>query len=191
MKRALIALLSLITGCAYIPSPVVAPFADGSHWVLMEPLRYRLKDTEHVIEVPKGFVTDFASVPRVAWSVMSPYDEHGRAGIVHDWLYWEQSCSRKQADKIMKLGMIETRVSHANRAIIYRALRLAGNGAWNENAQERKMGLPRVISARHPPIPADAVWPEYRNRLYVEGERPPVASHKPKYCSAVDDILES
>ena len=38
------------------------------------------------ITVPKGFVTDLASVPRALWAFIAPFDV-ARAAIVHDLLY--------------------------------------------------------------------------------------------------------
>ncbi|HEV7618155.1 MAG TPA: hypothetical protein VGO51_08665, partial [Burkholderiaceae bacterium] len=42
--------------------PVLAPFGDGDYWVLALPLNYRIWKTNDVIQIPKGFVTDLASV---------------------------------------------------------------------------------------------------------------------------------
>ena len=161
MPRALAFTLGLLlAGCQFIPAPTVIPFADGKNWRLAEPLPYRLGDTEHVIEVPQGFVTDFASVPQIAWSVMSPTDRYGRAGIVHDFLYWDQGCTQEEADKIMLLGMIETDVNGVQRTLIYAALRIGGEPAWKDNATKRREGWPREIPDEYP-VPPDAVWPRF------------------------------
>ena len=58
-------------------------------WELCEPMVYRLVDAEgsaHVT-VPPGFRTDFASVPRPFWFWIAPWGRHGRAAIIHDFLY--------------------------------------------------------------------------------------------------------
>ena len=39
-----------------------------------------------MIIVPKGYITDLASVPRAIWGVISPFDI-ARAAVVHDMLY--------------------------------------------------------------------------------------------------------
>jgi Protein of unknown function (DUF1353) len=58
-------------------------------WELCDPMVYRFVDTDEseVVTVPPNFVTDFASVPRPFWFVISPWGRHGRAAIVHDFLY--------------------------------------------------------------------------------------------------------
>jgi len=41
---------------------------------------------ERLIRVPKGYRTDFASVPRFMWRVLPPYGEYGKAAVIHDYL---------------------------------------------------------------------------------------------------------
>ena len=58
-------------------------------WEMCEPMTYRLvdlDDAEFVTVTPK-FTTDFASVPRPFWFFIAPWGRHGRAAIVHDFLY--------------------------------------------------------------------------------------------------------
>jgi len=50
--------------------------------------------------VPAGFVTDFASTPRALWSVIPPTGRYQLAAVVHDFLYWDQGCTREQADTV-------------------------------------------------------------------------------------------
>lgn len=97
---------------------VVSPLSDGRNWRLVKSFTYHIgtKFSRHYIRVPKGFVTDFASVPRVTsplvtigallllfthhvWptiiilsvlsilSWFSPYGRHGKPAVIHDWLY--------------------------------------------------------------------------------------------------------
>src|SRR5438132_13707846 len=86
------------------PVPLV-PFADGRYSVLTAELSYRIGKTEHVIVVPAGFVTDFASTPRAIWAVLPPTGRYQMAAIVHDFLYWDQSCTRDQADALLRIAM--------------------------------------------------------------------------------------
>ena len=104
------------------PAPVVQPFVDGADWVVVKPFTYRIGNTNHEITVPAGFVTDFASIPLIFRSVLSPTGQPGRAAIVHDFLYWQQWCARPQADRILLLAMIESRVSATVRQGVYRAV---------------------------------------------------------------------
>src|SRR5262245_19918965 len=83
-----------------INPPLETPFDDGINVVLYRPLRYQILDTNFVIIVPKGFVTDYASVPKEFHSFISPRGPHGSPAIIHDFLYWDQSCTRQQADEL-------------------------------------------------------------------------------------------
>src|ERR1700709_1690961 len=85
-----------------IDAPLLKPFADNHDWVLFADVRYRIGQSDTVIRVPRGFVTDFASIPQGFWSLnLSPNGRYSKAAIVHDFLYWTQACSRDQADNLL------------------------------------------------------------------------------------------
>lgn len=50
-----------------------------------------VNEQEHFIKcwirVPKGFITDFASVPRILHSVLPKTGKYGKAAVLHDYLY--------------------------------------------------------------------------------------------------------
>lgn len=58
-------------------------------YIVMEDYRVILTIGEktHVIVVPRGMTTDFASIPRWARSIIGRVGPHLEACIVHDWLY--------------------------------------------------------------------------------------------------------
>ncbi len=111
----------------------------GREWELIEDYTYeRLAFT---IRVPKGFVYDGASIPRVFWRFIGPPQagKYAHASLLHDWLYVEKSLSkigipveitRKEADDIMLLVMKEDGVSWWRRNAIHRGVRLGGRRAW-------------------------------------------------------------
>lgn len=41
--------------------------------------------------VPKGFVTDGASVPRLFWAITSPATDAFEAALMHDWLLFTRN----------------------------------------------------------------------------------------------------
>ena len=107
--------------------PTVSPFADQTTWLLTRPFRYQILDTNLVIEMPAGFVTDFASIPRPLWTLASPHEFYSRASIIHDFLYWDQRWTREQADRIMLIAMQESVVGFAERHAIYVGVRAGDN----------------------------------------------------------------
>jgi hypothetical protein len=171
-----VALLSavIVSGCmsAIRPVPVV-PFIDGQQYMLAEPLTFESIEPPAKVVVPAGFVMDFASVPPAFHSVFSPTS--GRcfwAAAVHDYLYWEQTTSREEADRIFLAAMEGSGAKRAVRNAVFRAVRVGGEQAWKQNAYERLQGLPRIVPSEHRRIPPNTTWQEYRQALYRAGVRP-------------------
>lgn len=81
------------------------------------------------IKVPKGFVTDFASVPRILYVFILPYGKHSSASLIHDWLYSKEcniKTTRKEADRIFLKILKEDSVNIFKRRSMYFAVRLFG-----------------------------------------------------------------
>ena len=168
-----------------IPPVPMTPFGDGQDSVLMADLAYRIGDTSHIVVVPAGFVTDFASVPRAFWAVLPPFGRHQLAAIVHDFLYWERGCTREQADALLRVAMAESAVDPAKRDIIWQAVRAFGGTAWTSNASAKAAGQPRIVPKDDLKIPPLVTWPEYRAQLFAKGVRPqPGPASPPDYCAA-------
>jgi hypothetical protein len=56
-----------------------------------------------------------------------------------------QTTSREDADEIFRLGMQDFEINSATVGIIYRAVRLAGSSAWQQNAKLKASGEKRVL----------------------------------------------
>jgi|ERR1700752_2442748 len=85
---------------------------DLDLWRVMKGFRYYVgnKDSNKWVEVPRGYLTDGASVPRILWAVIPPWGRYGAATIVHDILCEYLSLTvdgkpckitREQADNIL------------------------------------------------------------------------------------------
>lgn len=61
---------------------------DWRVWRLERPLRYEVGSlgSGRLVEVPAGFVTDGASVPRAFWALLPVWGRYSRAAVVHDYL---------------------------------------------------------------------------------------------------------
>lgn len=96
---------------------VVNRLAGRVHeWELLEPISYYLREEDgETVHVPPGFRTDFASVPRPFWFWVAPWGRHGRAAVLHDFLYQLGSItlpdgsrrrpSKREADRIFLEAM--------------------------------------------------------------------------------------
>jgi hypothetical protein len=98
------------------------------------------------ITVPKGFVTDLASVPRAMWWLIAPFDV-ARAAIIHDLLYkgirqyrWKKKdaedkalikAAKVAADKVFLLGMrdADPKIPGYKIYLSWKAVDLFGNGS--------------------------------------------------------------
>ena len=145
------------------------PFSDGRTWIVKQPLIYRVGVSKDSVVVPLGFVTDLASIPPVLQSIIQQNGPYLLPAVVHDYLYWQQACTRAQSDRILLLAMIEHQVGNAHRVAIYDAVRAAGRFAWADNAREHARHQIRIIPANQLHIPALTNWPQYRSQLMQSG----------------------
>jgi len=151
-------------------SPVdFRPFVDGKNWIVRQPLTYIVGISNVSVTVPEGFVTDLASIPPALQSIIQQNGRYLLPAVVHDYLYWKQSCTRKQADQIFLLAMIEQEVAEFHQTGIHSAVRAAGRFAWDDNADERQRALIRIIPSNRLTIPPNTTWEQYRAQLMRDG----------------------
>lgn len=131
-------------------SPLELEYLDGRQWRITQPFEYclgRPESLERVI-IPTGFVTDFASIPRMLWTLLPPTGAYGKAAVVHDWLYqkrlittlWPTTdvpvrsrlCSRGEADHTLLEAMQVLGVTWPTRSTIYAGVRTGGWVTWNK-----------------------------------------------------------
>lgn len=75
----------------------------ADHWRVMEGFYFYLgsEDSGEWVNVPAGYLTDGASVPRIFWNVIPPWGEYGQAAVVHDIVCEYLSVTRDGAPKIV------------------------------------------------------------------------------------------
>ena len=95
-----------------------------------------MKGGQRIITVPKGLLTDLASVPRVARSFAGRVGRHLEASIVHDWLYGAHVGSREFADQVFLAGMKAAKVPRLQRWLIYRAVRTFGARSYRKGTNQ-------------------------------------------------------
>jgi len=117
-------------------------------WELHEDLIW--EDEKIKVVVRKGFIFDFASVPRIFWNIFSPNGgRYDRASCLHDWLY-EKKCvrvkhmiknklkyvptfiERKEADEIFYKAMLADGTPKWKAKIFYWAVRIGGGSRWGK-----------------------------------------------------------
>lgn len=124
-------------------TPLHLEFINGKYWKLLAPFIYYVgkKRSDEFLLIKAGFTTDFASIPRFAWSIIGhPAGEHGKAAVVHDWLYQhpddgvktEGARSRRRCDQIFLEAMKVLGIGWWKRSTMYFAVRVGGRGAWKK-----------------------------------------------------------
>jgi Protein of unknown function (DUF1353) len=115
----------------FISQLQLVPVGDQIRFMLADDLWVEIRsgDAPHQLKkvvIPKGFLTDLASVPRMFWPIFPPWEQYGPAALLHDYLYSQRSWSRKQSDESFKLVMGQLGVSSFTRNMIYIAVRFGG-----------------------------------------------------------------
>jgi hypothetical protein len=152
----------------FITALVASPFGDGKYWYLRQDLIWKSKSGQ-TINVPQGFVTDFTSVPRPIWWLFPPWAKYGNAAVVHDYCYWNQTYTRKEADAMILEGMEDMGVYWITRRLIHGALRVFGQIAWCRNQREKSANHIRIIKNQNWPPSQTTTWKEYRKELESQG----------------------
>jgi hypothetical protein len=140
MKKLLVALLiSLLCGCqrtaihtGFHTAVCIKPYKRYEYHVCHD-IEFTVNHKKFTI--PKGFKTDLASIPRSAWSVISPaHSAVIRGAIVHDWFY-RKTCDfdRKQTDIIFYHMLINDGLWPLTAGVMYYAVRWFGGKYYNED----------------------------------------------------------
>lgn len=191
MRKSMMLLSLLVAGCASVPRLVPPPvqtmdFITGRDFILTQPYLYSVGQSGMTIEVPQGFVTDYASIPPPLWSILSNQGRYSRAAVIHDFLYWSQTCTKPQADNLLMIAMKELGVRKRDRIAIYQGVHLGGQKAWNNNRQDREAGKPRIVPPDHYRLSAEHSWPQARAILIQQGVRDPQLPTSAPYCALGD-----
>lgn len=141
---------------AFTDEPSVSYAADAARklgrdlWRVKSPFSFlfQWKGEEAKVNIPRGYLTDGASVPRIFWSVVPPWGIYGAAAIIHDFLCEYlvilvdgklQKISRKEADQIFVAAMRELRVPEDKIKLIegavgtYREVWDIENPVWHQD----------------------------------------------------------
>lgn len=99
-------------------------------WRLNTPLLYSSDIADRVIAVPAGYVTDFASTPRVPFIFEVGGDIATRASVVHDFLYTTHLFDRAKSDNIFIEACDASGVAKWRSRAMWFAIRLFGGSHW-------------------------------------------------------------
>tara|TARA_R100000951_G_scaffold90032_1_gene78149 strand:- start:4201 stop:4578 length:378 start_codon:yes stop_codon:yes gene_type:complete len=121
-------------GFAPLTAAVHTKTVKNGLFELTRSLRYFSVEQDRWIEVPVGFQTDFASIPRIARVLINRNGKSRAPAVIHDYAYKSHTVSREKADALFLEAMKETKVNVIIRSIMYGAVRAAGWLYYNKNA---------------------------------------------------------
>jgi len=114
-------------------APLELEYRDGRTWTVTSPFDYETTVLPaaaygaRILVVDVGFVTDFASIPRILWNILPPTGRYGKAAVIHDLLYRTRGlATRRQADAILFEAMTLLGVGWWTRWVIYLGVRIGG-----------------------------------------------------------------
>lgn len=113
---------------------------DDNKVVLLSDLVYESDLLKTTITVPKGFISDKASVPRVPIAYMAFGDRAHRESVVHDLIYKEGKIPRRKADAIFLEAMKARNKKWWIRSCMWLGVRLGGWIAWRQHRRNEKGG---------------------------------------------------
>jgi hypothetical protein len=113
----------------FLTYPDVRVLSDDN-FVLLDD--FIVKYYDHYITVPKGFDTDFASVPRVPIFYALFGGKAKKSAVLHDYLYVTKPFSREECDKAFLCAMETEGLGWFTRHAMYRGVRLGGGAYWSK-----------------------------------------------------------
>ena len=96
---------------------------------LISDFHYRIPDTDDIIVIPKSFICDFASIPRMLRVFVTGTGKTRKPSVIHDWLYRNAIGTRLSADQIFRDAMKEAGMGWKRHAVYY-GVRVGGSFAW-------------------------------------------------------------
>ncbi len=97
-------------------------------WILAGQMVYKLDDGRLIV-LPKGFISDLATIPWLITFLIRRNGANRLAAILHDWLYSnldEYPYTRAQADSLFRQAMAWTSVPAWERWLIWLGVRVGG-----------------------------------------------------------------
>lgn len=124
---------------------------DGrGSWQLTAPLMYESDLLGRTVTVPAGFVTDFASVPRIPVAWLLAGDCGHEAAVVHDWLYTSHEVDRATADAVLQEALAASGQPAWRSWLMWAGVRVGGARPYEADGQKQYPHVEAVIEQSHP-----------------------------------------
>jgi len=91
-------------------------------WQILEDVQVTLSNGD-LLFIPKGYITDFATVPRLCWGIVATIGNHNLATLIHDYLLTDSSYDRSFIDNEMLYWLKLSGVRRFKGILMYYAVR--------------------------------------------------------------------
>ena len=107
-------------------------------YMLIAPLKYYSVVLGETVEAPAGFITDLASIPRVARILITGHGKDRWGAVIHDYLYHTRH-RRNVADRVFLEALEASGVNWIKRRTMYRAVRTGGWMFYSKGEKEENL----------------------------------------------------
>lgn len=116
----------------------IYPLANGGRgvWRIDKPLIFESKILNKRIEIEVGFLTDYASTPRLPFVYWLFGDTGKYESVVHDWLYHHHEvCDEATANLVLLEAAIAIGTPRWTRMGLYLGVEFGGKTSWEEDGR--------------------------------------------------------
>lgn len=134
-------------------------FREGRQlFQLLNQVAYQSDLLRGIVLVPAGYITDFASVPKLPMTWLLAGGTAYEAAVVHDWLYTTHAfegkpIERSKADAVFREAIKASEDTKAPAWLMWLAVRAGGGGAWAAAGPEQFEHVDAAIEAAQPEAP--------------------------------------
>ena len=146
----------------FLTSLRIRRLEDNSHdgrgtWKLLSPLKFQSDVLDRIVVVPRGFVTDLASTPRMPFAYLLAGGIAHAAAVCHDYAYSGgiADIDREQADKLLQEAAVQCGASSFQAWILYAGVRIGGGSHWKAPAKPQEAEVAAQM-AEPPPVTVEA-----------------------------------
>ena len=113
-------------------TPLVLAKPPGAEfWTVDEPFVFDSPALGVTITVPRGFLTDLASVPRLPVIYLLTGATGDEPAVIHDFLYTTKPCTRAQADAVFYEAAIACGMPRWRAWLMWAGIRAGGASHWS------------------------------------------------------------
>lgn len=101
------------------------------YWVVISELIWD-SPTEHIV-VPRGFLTDLASVPKTFRNILDINGVARSPAVLHDWLYTSHLFDRGRCDDLLYGALVSRGMSKLEADIYWQGVRVGGESHYADH----------------------------------------------------------